>query len=56
VLNIQIAFQNEDDFVKNLICLRGELRALACASARWSAEGHASCNGCNARRAANAKK
>jgi hypothetical protein len=27
VLNIQIAFQNEDDFVHNLICLRGELRS-----------------------------
>jgi len=24
--NIQIAFQNEDDFVRNLVCLRGELR------------------------------
>jgi HK97 family phage major capsid protein len=25
--NIQIAFQNEDDFVRNLACLRGELRS-----------------------------
>jgi HK97 family phage major capsid protein len=25
--NVQIAFQNEDDFVKNLACLRGELRS-----------------------------
>jgi hypothetical protein len=31
VLNVQIAFQNEDDFVKNLVCLRGELRSgIAC--------------------------
>jgi hypothetical protein len=27
VLTIEIAFQNEDDFVKNLVCLRGELRS-----------------------------
>jgi HK97 family phage major capsid protein len=27
VLTIEIAFQNEDDFIKNLICLRGELRS-----------------------------
>jgi hypothetical protein len=27
VLTIEIAFQNEDDFVRNLICLRGELRS-----------------------------
>jgi len=26
-LNVQIAFQNEDDFVKNLACMRGELRS-----------------------------
>ena len=24
---VQIAFQNEDDFVRNLVCLRGELRS-----------------------------
>jgi hypothetical protein len=27
VLNIQIAFQNEDDFTRNLVCLLGELRS-----------------------------
>jgi hypothetical protein len=26
VLTIEIAFQNEDDFIRNLVCLRGELR------------------------------
>jgi HK97 family phage major capsid protein len=26
-VNVQIAFQNEDDFVKNMVCLRGELRS-----------------------------
>jgi hypothetical protein len=26
LLTIEIAFQNEDDFIRNLICLRGELR------------------------------
>jgi hypothetical protein len=25
--NVQLAFQNEDDFVRNLVCLRGELRS-----------------------------
>jgi hypothetical protein len=29
VLILEIAFQNEDDFVKNLVCLRGELRSAA---------------------------
>jgi HK97 family phage major capsid protein len=27
VLTIEIAFQNEDDFIRNLVCLRGELRS-----------------------------
>jgi hypothetical protein len=27
VLAIEIAFQNEDDFIRNLVCLRGELRS-----------------------------
>jgi HK97 family phage major capsid protein len=27
LLTIEIAFQNEDDFIRNLICLRGELRS-----------------------------
>jgi hypothetical protein len=27
VANVQIAFQNEDDFIRNLVCLRGELRS-----------------------------
>jgi HK97 family phage major capsid protein len=27
LMTIEIAFQNEDDFVKNLVCLRGELRS-----------------------------
>jgi hypothetical protein len=27
VLTIEIAFQNENDFIRNLICLRGELRS-----------------------------
>jgi HK97 family phage major capsid protein len=27
VLTIEIAFQNENDFVRNLVCLRGELRS-----------------------------
>jgi HK97 family phage major capsid protein len=26
-LNVQLAFQNEDDFIRNLVCLRGELRS-----------------------------
>jgi HK97 family phage major capsid protein len=26
-LNVQIAFQNEDDFIRNLVTLRGELRS-----------------------------
>jgi HK97 family phage major capsid protein len=26
LLTIEIAFQNEDDFLRNLVCLRGELR------------------------------
>ena len=26
-LNVEIAFQNEDDFVRNLVCLRAELRS-----------------------------
>jgi HK97 family phage major capsid protein len=26
-LNVQMAFQNEDDFIRNLVCLRGELRS-----------------------------
>jgi hypothetical protein len=26
-LNVRIAFQNEDNFIKNLACLRGELRS-----------------------------
>jgi hypothetical protein len=26
-LKIQLAFQKEDDFVRNLVCLRGELRS-----------------------------
>jgi hypothetical protein len=25
-LTIEIAFQNKDDFIRNLVCLRGELR------------------------------
>jgi HK97 family phage major capsid protein len=31
MLNVQIAFQNEDDFIRNLVTLRGELRSLAVA-------------------------
>ena len=27
VLTMEIAFQNEDDFLKNFVCLRGELRS-----------------------------
>jgi hypothetical protein len=27
VLTIEVAFENEDDFVRNLVCLRGELRS-----------------------------
>jgi hypothetical protein len=27
MLNVQIAYQNEDDFVRNLVCMRGELRS-----------------------------
>jgi hypothetical protein len=27
VLTTEIAFPNEDDFIKNLTCLRGELRS-----------------------------
>jgi hypothetical protein len=27
VLTVEIAFQNEADFVQNLVCLRGELRS-----------------------------
>jgi len=27
VLTVEIAFQNEDDFLRNLVCLRGELRS-----------------------------
>ena len=27
VLTVEIAFQNEDDFIRNLICMRGELRS-----------------------------
>jgi hypothetical protein len=30
-LNVQIAYQNEDDFIRNLVTLRGELRSLAVA-------------------------
>jgi HK97 family phage major capsid protein len=26
-LTVEIAFQNEDDFIRNLVCLRGELRS-----------------------------
>jgi len=27
LLTVEIAFQNEDDFIRNLACLRGELRS-----------------------------
>jgi hypothetical protein len=27
VLTVEIAFQNEDDFVRDLVCLRGDLRS-----------------------------
>jgi hypothetical protein len=27
VMNIQLAFQNEDDFIRNLVTMRGELRS-----------------------------
>jgi HK97 family phage major capsid protein len=27
VMNVQLAFQNEDDFIRNLVTMRGELRS-----------------------------
>jgi hypothetical protein len=40
VLNIQIGFQNEDDFAKDLVCLRGELRSGLAVPVPVGLEGH----------------
>jgi hypothetical protein len=42
VLTIEIAFQNEDDFIRNLVCMRGELRSGLCgAGSGGRPQGHA---------------